>query len=56
MLRAAADDREGLGDDAVAGERAAAVLLAARGMNHRVPALWPAACRWLSMPASVDRG
>ena len=54
-----ADDREGLGDDAVAGEHAAAVLLAwpPGGLNHSglVPAPSPAVCRWLSMPAPFGR-
>ena len=25
------------------------------GLNHSVPALWPAACRWLSIPAPLTR-
>ena len=40
-----ADDREGLGDDALAGEHAAAVLLAAGGLNHSGPSPRALACR-----------
>jgi hypothetical protein len=55
---AGADDREGLGHDAVAGEHPPPVLLTLRRAEPQgqVPASSPAACRWLAMPASVDRG
>jgi hypothetical protein len=48
-----ADDREGLGDDAVAGERAAAVLLTVRGAEPQLAGPRVVACLPLAVHARL---